>query len=424
MQLVIEGGRPLSGEVTISGAKNAALTILPAVVLTEGESVLANIPDIADVRVMLRLLEGTGVAVEREEDRIRLEVRGPLNPEVPYADGKQLRASSLLLGPLVARLGEARVPLPGGCKIGSRPIDLHLKALEALGARCTVEHGYVIAEAPYGLHGGPIYLDFPSVGATENAIMAAVLARGTTVIHNAAREPEIVDLATALNRFGAKVVGAGTDVIRVRGVDGLSGGEHTIIPDRIETGTYLLAGLMGGGPITVRHVIPTHVEPLLAKLEEAGVRFIVEGDQIRAWLEGRPKAVQVKTLPYPGFPTDLQPQMTSFLLLAEGTSIVSERIFEDRFGHVDELKRLGGRIKTEGRTAVIEGVERLTGAPVTATDLRQGASLVIAGLAAEGETVIDGLEHLDRGYERLEEKLAGLGARVYRVEEVEERVWV
>ena len=424
MQLVIEGGRPLSGEVVISGAKNAALTILPAVVMTEGEGLLANIPDIADVRAMLRILEEIGVSVERQDDRVRFEVRGPLSPEVPYTEGKQLRASSLLLGPLVARLGEARVPLPGGCKIGSRPIDLHLKALEALGAQCTVEHGYVIARAPYGLHGGPIYLDFPSVGATENAIMAAALARGTTVIHNAAREPEIVDLASALNRFGARVVGAGTDVVRVRGVDGLSGGEHTIIPDRIETGTYLLAGLMGGGPVTVRHVIPTHVEPLLAKLEEAGVRFTVEGDQIRAWLEGRPQSVQVKTLPYPGFPTDLQPQITSFLLKAEGTSIVSERIFEDRFGHVDELKRLGGRIKVEGRTAVIEGVERLTGAPVTATDLRQGASLVIAGLAAEGETVIDGLEHLDRGYERLEEKLAALGARVYRVEEVQEPAWV
>ncbi|BAS27082.1 UDP-N-acetylglucosamine 1-carboxyvinyltransferase [Limnochorda pilosa] len=424
MQLVVEGGHPLSGEVLISGAKNAALAILPALAMTQGNSLLTNIPDIADVRVMLRILEEIGCAVEHDGERVRLEVPAHLNPEVPYSEGKQLRASSLLLGPLVARLGEARVPLPGGCKIGSRPIDLHLKALEALGAQCVVEHGFVVARAPLGLHGGPIYLDFPSVGATENAIMAAALAQGTTVIHNAAREPEIVDLATALNRFGARVVGAGTDVIRVKGVDGLSGGEHSIIPDRIETGTYLLAGLMGGGPVVVSHVIPTHIEPLLAKLEEAGVRLMVGGDQVRAWLDERPRAVQVKTLPYPGFPTDLQPQITSFLLQAEGTSIVTERIFEDRFGHVDELKRLGARIKTEGRTAVIEGVERLSGAPITATDLRQGASLVLAGLAAEGETVIDGLEHLDRGYEHLEEKLAALGARVHRVEGIQEPVWV
>lgn len=409
-KLLIRGRRTRAGRVTISGAKNSAVAVLPACLLAEGTFILQNVPDIADVTVQLQILESLGAEVSRgaEPGELRLAV-DDVGTEVPYSLAKQLRGSVLLLGPLVARCGEARVPLPGGCAIGSRPLDLHLKALRELGATVDIEHGQIVAEADQ-LIGTEVYLDFPSVGATENLIMAATAAKGTTVIYNAAKEPEVVDLANFLNAMGARVVGAGTDTVKIEGQRELRSVEYSIIPDRIEAGTYLLAGLAGGGTVTVENVIPTHLEALLAKLEEAGVELIDGGDYITARLEGRPKALQLKTLPYPGFPTDLQPQLSAFSLLADGTSVISERIFEDRFGHVDELKRLGGKVEIDGRTAVIEGVESLTGAPVTATDLRMGAALIVAGVAARGETLIDGVEHILRGYERLEEKLTQLGA--------------
>lgn len=409
-KLLIRGRSERSGRVTISGAKNSAVAVLPAALLTADECTLHNIPDIADVTIQLQILEELGVSVTEGEQpgEVRLQAGDTVGTEVPYALAKRLRGSLLLLGPLVARYGQARVPLPGGCSIGSRPLDLHLKGLRELGAEVEIEHGQIVAKGE-NLTGTEVYLDFPSVGATENLVMAATAAKGTTVIYNAAKEPEVVDLANLLNAMGARVVGAGTDVIKIEGRRDLQGVDYSIIPDRIEAGTYLLAGLAGGGLVTIDNVIPTHLEALLAKLEEAGVELRDDGDSITARLEGRPQAVQLKTLPYPGFPTDLQPQLLAFLLLAEGTSVISERIFEDRFGHVYELKRLGGKAETDGRTAVIEGTASLTGAPVTATDLRMGAALIVAGASAHGETVIDGLEHILRGYERLDEKLGALG---------------
>jgi len=408
-KLLIRGRATRTGRVSISGAKNSAVAVLPACILAEGTTVLQNVPDIADVAVQRQILAALGAEVSdgAERGEVRVTV-GAVGSEVPYGLGKLLRGSVLLLGALVARCGEARVPLPGGCAIGSRPLDLHLKGLRELGAEVDIEHGFIVANAPR-LVGTEVYLDFPSVGATENLMMAATAAKGTTVIYNAAKEPEVVDLANFLNAMGARIIGAGTDTIKIEGQRELRPTTYSIIPDRIEAGTYLLMGLVGGGSVTVENVIPKHLEALLAKLEEAGVELAEDGDSITARLVGRPKPLQVKTLPYPGFPTDLQPQLTAFLLLADGTSVISERIFEDRFGHVDELKRLGGKIEIDGRTAVIEGVESLTGAPVTANDLRMGASLIIAGVAARGETLIDGVEHILRGYERLEEKLRGLG---------------
>lgn len=409
-KLLIRGRSGRVGHVTVSGAKNSAVAVLPAALLTADKTVLQNIPAIADVACQLQILEQLGVTVEPGEQPgdVHLQPGGAQGTEVSYDLAKRLRGSLLFLGPLVARHGQARVPLPGGCSIGTRPFDLHLKALRELGAEADIEHGHIVASAPR-LIGTEVYLDFPSVGATENLMMAATAAQGTTVIYNAAKEPEVVDLANFLNAMGARVVGAGTDMIRIEGGRKLHGVEYSIIPDRIEAGTYLLAGLAGGGEVTVENVIPTHLEALLAKLEEAGVELKEHGDAIRARLTGRPKALQVKTLPYPGFPTDLQPQLMAFLLLAEGTSVISERIFEDRFSHVYELKRLGGKAETDGRTAVIEGTTQLKGASVTATDLRMGAALIVAAAAAQGETLIDGVEHIVRGYERLDEKLAALG---------------
>ncbi|MBO8142717.1 MAG: UDP-N-acetylglucosamine 1-carboxyvinyltransferase [Firmicutes bacterium] len=410
-RLLIRGRVRRDGRVRISGAKNSAVALLPACLLVDGECVLQNVPAIADVLVQREILSAVGAEVIADDGEVRVRAAGRLQTEVPYTLAKRLRGSVLLLGALAARHGHARVPLPGGCAIGSRPLDLHLKGLRELGARVEIEHGYIQAEAGR-LLGTEIYLDFPSVGATENVMMAATAARGITVIYNAAKEPEVVDLANFLNAMGGKVVGAGTDTIKIEGGHPLRPVEYSIIPDRIEAGTYLLAGLAGGGSVTVENVIPTHLEALLAKLEEAGVELADAGDAITARLAGRPRPLQVKTLPYPGFPTDLQPQLTAFLLRAEGTSVVSERIFEDRFGHVGELKRLGARVETDGRTAIIEGVESLTGAPVTATDLRMGAALMVAGAAARGETVIDGVEHIERGYERFDEKLRQLGVAV------------
>jgi len=414
-QLRIRGRTRRSGRVRISGAKNSALAVLPACLLAGDVCSLEGIPDIGDVRVLLGIAQSLGVSWRRIDDRLEVDARNTADEPVPYQAAKRLRASILFLAPLLARWGRARVPLPGGCDIGSRPIDLHLKGLREMGARIEIERGYVIAEAER-LRGAEIYLDFPSVGATENLMMAASLAHGSTVIYSAAKEPEVVDLANFINSIGGRVVGAGTDVIRIEGRPELGGSSYAIIPDRIEAGTYLLAGLAGGGEVRIDNVIPAHLEALLAKLEEAGVAWEDQGDSITAALWKRPRPLQVKTLPYPGFPTDLQPQLSAFLLLAEGTSVITERIFEDRYGHVGELRRLGGRIRVEERTAVIEGVPQLSGAPVTATDLRMGASLIVAALAAEGETVVEGLEHIDRGYENLEEKLGALGVDLERVE--------
>lgn len=414
-RLLIRGRHRAGGRVRISGAKNSAVAILPACLLAQDVCSLEGIPDIGDVRVMLEILSGMGVKHQRIADRVEVDPTDPGPLSIPYALAKRVRASILFLGPLLARWGRARVPLPGGCNIGSRPVDLHLKGLQELGAQVTIEHGHVVAEARR-LKGTEIYLDFPSVGATENLMMAACRAQGTTIIYNAAKEPEVVDLANFLNALGGRVVGAGTDVVRIDGRPGLGGTSYAIIPDRIEAGTYLLAGLVGGGEIRLDNVIPAHLQSLLTKLEECGVEWEERDDSIIAALQGPPRALQVKTLPYPGFPTDLQPQLSAFLLLARGTSVITERIFEDRFGHVDELKRLGGQIAIEGRSAVIRGVSRLTGALVTATDLRMGAALVVAAAGAEGETVIEGVEHIDRGYEKIEEKLLQAGILSQRVD--------
>ncbi|MGI6036882.1 MAG: UDP-N-acetylglucosamine 1-carboxyvinyltransferase [Limnochordia bacterium] len=414
-KLVIHGETSLRGNVTISGAKNAAVALIPACLLTDQKTILENVPQIGDIACMFDILHSMGVGVEwRRRNVLELRPHARINPVVPYELARRLRASSLFLGPLLARYGRAQVAFPGGCEIGSRPIDLHIKGLRELGADIWVEHGYIIGETE-GLKGEEIYLDFPSVGATENLMMAATLARGVTTLYNAAKEPEIVDLANLLALMGAKVKGAGTDVIKIEGVEALEGTRHTIIPDRIEAGTYLLAGLINQGEVTVQNVIPKHLEAVLRKIEEAGGCLSIKGEDIHIQGPARIQAVQVKTLPYPGFPTDLQPIFVSTMLRAEGTSIINERVFENRFGHVDELKRLGGLIKSDGRTAVITGTEELTGAPVTASDLRMGAALIVAGLNARGITEIDGVEYIYRGYERIEEKLRGLGAQIYRL---------
>lgn len=415
-RLRVVGARRLAGTVWISGAKNSAVAILPATLLADEPSFLHNIPDIRDVATMLEILETLGARCSRQGGQVTVRPGDSLSPEVPYGPAKRMRASCLLLGPLLARLGQAVVPLPGGCDIGSRPLDLHLKGLAALGAEVAIERGAVVARARR-LRGAEIYLDFPSVGATENLMMAATRAQGLTVLHNAAKEPEVVDLANFLNGMGARVRGAGTDLVRIQGVPALHGTSHSVIPDRIEAGTYLLAALATGGEVAVEGVIAKHIEPVLAKLEECGASLWVEADRVFARLATRPRAIQLRTMPYPGFPTDLQPQFTAFLMRGLGTSVITEKVFENRFGHVDELRRLGGRLATDGQMAVVDGVERLTGAPLTATDLRMGAALLIGALAAEGESVIEGAEYLLRGYEAIDEKLAPLGAAVEWLED-------
>lgn len=428
--LRVEGGQPLTGRVTISGAKNSAAAILPAATLAAEPCFLRHVPLIADVQVLLDILNAVGFStrlVPPPDGTDRAEAAGTevevrqvesLAGPVPHDLAKRLRASILFLGPLLTRFGHAKVALPGGCDIGSRPIDLHLKGLAAMGADVRVEHGFVVAQAAGGrLQGAEIYLDFPSVGATENLMMAATLADGQTVIHNPAKEPEIVDLATFLNSMGAQVRGAGTDLIRITGQRRVNGAAHTLIPDRIEAGTYLLAGLACGGTIRVENVIAKHLEAVIAKLVETGAELTVSEDAITAQSPGRPRAVHITTIPYPGFPTDLQPQFTAYLARAEGTSVIYERVFENRFRHVDELNRLGASIKCDGFTAVIEGVPRLTGAPLFASDLRMAAALVIGSLMAEGLSVIQGIEHLLRGYEDPVGKLRGLGAKVELVAE-------
>ncbi|MBU1365434.1 MAG: UDP-N-acetylglucosamine 1-carboxyvinyltransferase [Gammaproteobacteria bacterium] len=414
-KLLIEGGRVLSGEVAMSGAKNAALPILCASLLTADPLHLTNVPHLNDISTMLRLLGDMGVGVTMDGvDGMELDGGGLNNAVASYEMVKTMRASILVLGPLVARCGEARVSLPGGCAIGARPVDQHIKGLQAMGAEVKVEQGYVHAKASR-LKGARICTDMVTVTGTENLMMAACLADGETIIENAAREPEVVDLANCLVSMGARISGAGTDVIRIQGVEKLHGATHAIMPDRIETGTYLCAAAATGGDIRLLKTSAAYLDTVVDKLMDAGCEITVERDAIRLVAPLRLKAVSLRTAPYPAFPTDMQAQFMAINCIADGVATIRETIFENRFMHVNELMRLGANIQIEGNNAIVRGVERLEGATVMATDLRASASLVIAGLVAQGETVIDRIYHLDRGYERIEEKLAKLGASVRRV---------
>ncbi len=416
-QIRITGGLPLKGSVEIGGAKNAALPILAATLLGGGECVIDHVPHVRDVMTMGKLLTLLGVTVQEEGARIRLDAAQVQSVEAPYDLVKTMRASILALGPLLARLGEAKVSLPGGCAIGTRPVNLHLKGLEMMGAEIQVEHGYIHAKAGR-LKGARIDLDFPTVTGTENLIMAACLAEGTTSLHNVAREPEITDLCAFLTKRGAKIHGMGTDTITIEGVKELHGAGHWVIPDRVEAGTYLMAGAITGGDVMVKGCVTDHLGSVLKKIQEMGAELTESHDGVRIRRSGRLKAVEIKTLPYPGFPTDLQAQMMALMSVAEGVSVISETIFEGRFLHVPELHRMGASIEIDGPHAVVKGVPLLTGAPVMASDLRASAGLVLAGLAADGETTVSRVYHLDRGYERLEEKFQALGAKIERVREV------
>ena len=415
-KIVVSGGVPLRGEVRISGAKNAVLPILCAGLLGHGPLVVRNVPNLHDVKTTLRLLAELGAGITLDDSfTIRIDPTRVRNHVAPYELVKTMRASVLVLGPLLARHGAAEVSLPGGCAIGSRPVDQHIKGMQALGAEVVVEHGFIKAAAKR-LRGARVVFDMVSVGATENVLMAATLAEGRTVIENAAREPEIIDLAECLVAMGARIDGAGSDRIVVEGVERLEGGEHTVVADRIEAGTFLVAAAMTGGSVTATHARPDTMGVVLDKLRDAGADLDCDGDRIRIEMHGRPRAVNLTTAPHPGFPTDMQAQFMAMDCIADGVGVVHENIFENRFMHVQELLRLGADIRVEGNTAIVRGVERLGGAPVMATDLRASASLVLAGLVAEGDTTIDRIYHLDRGYENIEAKLSALGARIKRVD--------
>jgi len=414
-KLRITGGRPLEGEVRISGAKNAALPIMCAALLSAKPLALANVPRLMDISTMAKLLGQMGVQVGRSaEGRMTLQAENIKEPTAPYELVKTMRASVLVLGPLLARCGHAKVSLPGGCAIGQRPVDQHVKGLQAMGATISIEHGYMHAAAER-LHGARIVMDLVTVTGTENLMMAAALAEGTTLLENAAREPEVVDLAKCLIAMGARIEGAGSDVIRIEGVRSLGGAAHSVMPDRIETGTYLAAAVAAGGRLRLAGAAPDSLDATLDKLREAGASIAASGDSIELEMSRRPSAVSVRTAPYPGFATDMQAQFMALATVASGTALITETIFENRFMHALELQRLGADITIQGNTAVVKGVERLQGATVMATDLRASAGLVIAGLVAEGQTVIERIYHLDRGYEALETKFAALGARVERI---------
>ncbi|MDP6198525.1 MAG: UDP-N-acetylglucosamine 1-carboxyvinyltransferase [Porticoccaceae bacterium] len=416
-KLIIQGGVVLRGEVWISGSKNAALPILSAALLSEGTATIANLPHLQDVTTTIELLGALGVTVSIDE-KMRLEVdTSTLNSlTAPYELVKTMRASILVLGPMLARYGEANVSFPGGCAIGSRPVDLHLRGLEAMGATIQVDDGYIRARSDGRLKGAHILMDMVSVGATENLMMAAALAEGTTVIENAAREPEIVDLANCMNTWGADVQGAGSNRLTINGVEKLRGGYYTVMPDRIETGTYLAAAAATGGKVKCTQTDPSALEAVLLKLEETGALISQGDDWIELDMQGkRPKAINLKTAPYPAFPTDMQAQLTAVNTVAEGTGMITETIFENRLMQVQELNRMGADIMVEGNTAIVTGVEKLKSAPVMASDLRASAALVIAGMVAEGETVVDRIYHIDRGYECIEEKLQQLGCKIKRV---------
>lgn len=417
-KLIVKGGNRLVGAVKTSGAKNAVLPIIAASILGTTPSHLDEVPMLEDVHTISEVLKCLGLSVECSPEKNVLDIDSTeiTSYEAPYELVRTMRASFLVMGPLLARIGKARISMPGGCAIGARPIDIHLKGFEALGVKIEQGHGYIEASAPEGLKGTSIYFDFPSVGATENIMMAASLAEGTTILENAAEEPEIVDLANYLNKMGAKIRGAGTDTIRIEGVDKLHGADYTIIPDRIEAGTYMIAAAMTGGDIVVENVLPEHQKPLIAKLREAGAVVEEDIDKVRVIGQNPLRAVSIKTLPYPGFPTDMQAQMMAMMVIAEGRSKVTETVFENRFMHVVELNRMGAQISTEGRSAVIDGPSKLTGCDVRATDLRAGAAMILAGLVAEGTTRIGDLHHIDRGYENIVAKLKNLGADIERVD--------
>lgn len=412
-EILISGGNRLRGEVRISGAKNSALPILASTILGKGECVITNVPRVVDVLTMGKLLGILGAKVSHEGNRAVIQADAIISTEAPYDLVKTMRASVLVLGPLVARWGEAKVSLPGGCAIGSRPVNLHLAGLAKLGADISIEHGYITAKAKR-LRGERIYCDTPTVTGTENIMMAASLAKGVTILENAAKEPEIVDLADFLVKRGARIQGAGTDMITIEGVGELHGGDHEVIPDRIEAGTYLAAAAMTHGDVIVTHCRPGHLEAVLMKLREAGADVQEEKDTVRLTMPDKLRGTDVRTLPFPGFPTDMQAQMVALMSQAEGTSVVTETVFESRFMHVEELRRMGADIRVEGNRLVVTGPKKLTGAPVMASDLRASAGLIVAGLAAEGVTQVQRVYHLDRGYERIEEKLGALGADIRR----------
>ncbi len=415
-KIIVEGGQALRGEVRISGAKNAVLPILCAALLADAPVSIRNVPRLHDVRTTLRLLAELGAGIDIGDDyTIGIDPRSVRSHVAPYELVKTMRASVLVLGPLLARHGAAEVSLPGGCAIGSRPVDQHIKGMQALGAEISVDHGFIKATASR-LRGGRVVFDMVSVGATENVLMAATLAEGRTVLENAAMEPEIVDLAECLVAMGANISGAGTGRIVVDGVECLHGGTHSVVPDRIETGTFLVAAAMSGGHVTATHARPDTLDAVIDKLREAGATVECENDRITLDMQGRrPRAVNITTAPHPGFPTDMQAQFMALNCIADGVGVINETIFENRFMHVQELLRLGADIRVEGHTAIVRGVDTLSGAPVMATDLRASASLILAGLVADGETTIDRIYHLDRGYENIEAKLSGLGAKIRRV---------
>lgn len=416
--IIVRGGTPIRGEVRVEGAKNSALKLMAAALMAPGVTHLTNVPDIADVDVMSRVLEALGARVERADHSLSIDATRLSGHEAPYEFVAQMRASTAVLGPLVSRLGEADVAMPGGCNIGSRKIDMHLSGLQAMGVDIEFGHGFIHAAAP---EGGPVparvTLDFASVGATENLLMASVLSKGTTIIENAAREPEIVDLVDFLNEMGAHIAGGGSPTITVEGVDELLPVTHRVVGDRIEAGTFLVAGAISGGPVTVRGFEPVHLDLVLQKLRRAGVSVELHEDGVTVERSGPIRPVDVQTLPFPGFPTDMQAQFMALLSLAEGSSIITENVFENRFMFADELMRMGADVRIEGHHALVNGVSGLSGAPVRSTDLRGGAALVLAALVAEGETVISDVHHIDRGYERFCDKLAALGADIRRVDD-------
>lgn len=416
-KITIEGGARLIGDVRISGSKNSALPLFAASILCQSPNTFHDVPKLRDVMTIQRVLRNLGVRIESGEDgSVRIDSSGLSGHEAPYDLVKTMRASILVLGPLIARMGKAVVSLPGGCAIGARPVNLHLRGLEILGARIELRHGYIYAEAS-GLEGGHIYLDIPTVTGTENLMMAAVLAQGVTIIENAAQEPEVAELATVLNKMGAKISGGGTSLLRIEGVETLGGTEHTIMADRIEAGTFMVAAGLTQGNLCLLNCPLSHLEAVVNKLREAGLEIYPDGEAVRVVGTNRIRSVDVKTLPYPGFPTDMQAQTMVLMCLARGLSVICETVFENRFIHVSELRRMGADIKVNSKSAIVTGVRQLSGAEVMATDLRASASLVLAGLAAEGVTQVSRVYHLDRGYENLEEKLVRLGARIKRIRE-------
>ncbi|WP_404330437.1 UDP-N-acetylglucosamine 1-carboxyvinyltransferase [Mesobacillus maritimus] len=420
-KIIVRGGQRLSGTVKVEGAKNAVLPVIAATLLaSDGKSIIRDVPTLSDVYTINQVLRSLNAEVVFKNNTIVVDASRELKIEAPFEYVRKMRASVLVMGSLLARNGRARVALPGGCAIGSRPIDQHLKGFEAMGAKVKVGNGFIEAEAPEGLHGAKIYLDFPSVGATENIMMAAVLANGLTTIENVAKEPEIVDLANFLNKMGAKVKGAGTGTIKIEGVKMLFGADHNIIPDRIEAGTFMVASAITGGNVLVKGAVPEHLSSLIAKMQEMGVIIEEEAEGIRVIGPEKLKAVDIKTMPHPGFPTDMQSQMMALLLRAEGTSMITETVFENRFMHVEEFRRMNAQIKIDGRSVIMNGPSDLQGAEVAATDLRAAASLILTGLVADGITRVTELKHLDRGYVDFHDKLAGLGADIERVNEVEE----